>query len=158
MKKLWKKPGAIDGAAVTCLGLAFLIFSLVQFHAMSAKVSWMMSPYLFPILVGILAVILGIGMLREGMAEETPQAQEQEKAEGRSAVRKAVDTLCVIAMTVLYDLALPHLGFLGATPLYLAAMTVFMGERKWYAVLAVAVLAPLALYAVFRLGLQVRLP
>ena len=64
----------------------------------------------------------------------------------------------VIVLAVLYDIALPYAGFIPSTAVFLAAMVLFLGERKWYIFVPVAVLTPLILYAIFRLGLNVRLP
>ena len=59
---------------------------------------------------------------------------------------------------MLYDLALGWIGFRPATAIYLALMMLFLGERKWYVLLLVAAVTPFALYAIFKLGLNVRLP
>ena len=66
--------------------------------------------------------------------------------------------MLVIVLAVLYDIALPYAGFIPSTAVFLAAMVLFLGERKWYIFVPVAVLTPLILYAIFRLGLNVRLP
>ena len=42
--------------------------------------------------------------------------------------------------------------------LFLAALIWLLGEHRWQRIAAVAVLTPLILYAVFALGLSVRLP
>ena len=170
MKKWLKKPALWDGLTVTALSLVFLIYSIVQFQAMQRKVQWIMSPYLFPMVVGIFAVILGVSMLREGLkaqpaapAQDAPgkaavPGEAEETAPPRSALRKALDALIVMALAVLYDLALGWIGFLPATAVYLALMMLFLGERRWYVLLLVAAVTPFALYAIFKLGLNVRLP
>ena len=54
-----------DGLVVTLLGIAFLAYSVNQFNAMSRKVNWIMSPYLFPMIVAGMAILLGIGIIVE---------------------------------------------------------------------------------------------
>ncbi len=170
MKKWLKKPALWDGLAVTALSLGFLIYSIVQFQAMQHKVQWIMSPYLFPMMIGVFAVALGASMIREGLKAQpaAPKADAAETGEQpdaaaepaphRSALRMTLDALTVVALTVLYDLALGWIGFLPATAVYLALMMLFLGERRWYVMLIAAAATPFALYAIFKLGLNVRLP
>ena len=161
-----------DGIVVTCLGVLFLIYSLVQFREISRKVSWIMSPYLFPILISVFAVILGAGILREALQEKKAEMERSgheetveetmevgiKRTDNRETLHKTLRVLVVIGLAAAYDLGLGWIGFLPATAIYLALMTLYLGERRWYVVGLIAVLAPLALYAVFKLGLNVRLP
>ena len=59
---------------------------------------------------------------------------------------------------VLYALAFERLGFLVSTSMFVALLLVFYGERRWPVVLAVAVGAAGATYAVFAWWLGVPLP
>lgn len=146
-----------DGLVVTLLGIAFLAYSVDQFRAMSRKVNWIMSPYLFPMIVAGMAILLGIGIIVESRRKDEKQAKADAEG-GRSTLRRALDVVLVIAMAVLYEIALPYTGFIPATAVFLAVMVLFLGERRWYIFVPVAVLTPLILYAIFRLGLNVRLP
>lgn len=146
-----------DGLVVTLLGIAFLAYSVDQFRAMSRKVNWIMSPYLFPMIVAGMAILLGIGIIVESRGKDEKQAKAEAEG-GRSTLRRALDVVLVIAMAVLYEIALPYTGFIPATAVFLAVMVLFLGERRWYIFVPVAVLTPLILYAIFRLGLNVRLP
>ena len=146
-----------DGLVVTLLGIAFLAYSVDQFRAMSRKVNWIMSPYLFPMIVAGMAILLGIGIIVESRGKDEKQAKADAEG-GRSTLRSALDVVLVIAMAVLYEIALPYTGFIPATAVFLAVMVLFLGERRWYIFVPVAVLTPLILYAIFRLGLNVRLP
>ena len=146
-----------DGLVVTLLGIAFLAYSVDQFRAMSRKVNWIMSPYLFPMIVAGMAILLGIGIIVESRGKDEKQAKADAEG-GRSTLRRALDVVLVIAMAVLYEIALPYTGFIPATAVFLAVMVLFLGERRWYIFVPVAVLTPLILYAIFRLGLNVRLP
>ncbi|MBR2287126.1 MAG: tripartite tricarboxylate transporter TctB family protein [Clostridia bacterium] len=155
MKERLKQRGVQDGLVVTALGIAFLIYSIVQFQGVAHKVNWMMSPFLFPIIIAAVAILLGVGMIREA-AYAAPEAKREDN--GRRALVKVRDALVVIVLAIAYDAALRYIGFLAATAIYLALMTLFLGERKWYVIVLVAVISPLALYAIFKLGLNVRLP
>jgi putative tricarboxylic transport membrane protein len=59
---------------------------------------------------------------------------------------------------VLYALAFERLGFLVSSAIFVALLLVFYGERRWPVVLAVAVGAAGATYAVFARWLGVPLP
>ena len=146
-----------DGLVVTLLGIAFLAYSVNQFNAMSRKVKWIMSPYLFPMIVAGMAILLGIGIIVESRGKDEKQAKAESEG-GRSTLRKTLDVVLVIVLAVLYDIALPYAGFIPSTAVFLAAMVLFLGERKWYIFVPVTVLTPLILYAIFRVGLNVRLP
>lgn len=147
----------VDGLVVTLLGIAFLAYSVNQFNVMSRKVNWIMSPYLFPMIVAGMAILLGIGIIVENRGKDEKQAKAESEG-GRSTLRKTLDVVLVIVLAILYDIALPYAGFIPSTAVFLAAMVLFLGERKWYIFVPVAVLTPLILYAIFRLGLNVRLP
>jgi energy-converting hydrogenase Eha subunit C len=53
---------------------------------------------------------------------------------------------------------MPVLRFVPATVLFLGALFVCLGERKWRRVLLLSVVAAGAVYALFGLALNVRLP
>jgi putative tricarboxylic transport membrane protein len=66
--------------------------------------------------------------------------------------------LLVIVATAVYVAAFEPLGYLLATPPYVAALLLIHGAVPQRALLAAPVLVALALYAGFRLGLNVPLP
>ncbi len=157
MKKLLRNHTFQDGLVVTMLALAFLIHAIVQFLHMSARVAWIMSPYLFPMILGAMGLLLGLVILYGGIREvrgNTDTGAEKACPDRLGFLR----VLVVIALTIAYDALLPRLGFIPATMLFLAVMVCFLGERRWYRILLIAVITPLVLYAIFKLGLNVRLP
>ena len=116
-----------DGLVVTLLGIAFLAYSVNQFNAMSRKVNWIMSPYLFPMIVAGMAILLGIGIIVESRGKDEKQAKADAEG-GRSTLRRALDVVLVIAMAVLYEIALPYTGFIPATAVFLPVMVRFSGS------------------------------
>lgn len=146
-----------DGLAVLALGLALGAFSLYSFFTSSVKSAWIMSPYLFPMLVSIFAILLGLSLMYE--------ARRQRLGKGASADDSSADTpvrlknvLAVIAMGIAYYVLMSLITFIPATMLFLAAMMWFMGERRVKLLVPLVVLVPLVLYALFAMGLNVRLP
>ena len=147
---------AQDGLAVLVLGCALLGHCLYKTATARIRSSWIMSPYLFPTILACSAILLG-ALLLASRAAACRRAEGQEKAPAAGALRLR-DAAAVLALSIAYDALLTRAGFLASSALYLAAMTAFLGERRVRVWLPVAVLMPLALYAVFKLGLGVRLP
>jgi hypothetical protein len=63
-----------------------------------------------------------------------------------------------LALTAVYLIAMPRVGFLILTPPYLAAFTLLFGYRRPLPLLGTAVGTTLVLYVVFARALGVRLP
>ena len=61
-------------------------------------------------------------------------------------------------LCIAYAALLPHLGFIFASMLFLAALIWFLGERKIWLLAAISVVMPLLLYVIFGVLLSVRLP
>ena len=142
-----------EGLAVLAAGLALGAYSLVSFRRSAVQTAWILSPWLFPMLLAVFAALLGAALLSGGL-RETDGNRDAGKPDGRRALRVLAAALMVAA----YCALLPLIRFLPATALFLAGMMLFLGERRWWVIAAVAVAAPLVLYALFALGLGVRLP
>ena len=145
-----------EGLAVLAAGLALGAYSLISFRRSAVQTAWILSPWLFPMLLAVFAALLGAALLGGGCRETAERRDEQSagKPDGRRARRVFITAL----MAAAYCALLPLIRFLPATALFLAAMMLFLGERRRWVIAAVAVAAPLVLYALFALGLGVRLP
>jgi hypothetical protein len=66
--------------------------------------------------------------------------------------------LIVVLMSAANCALISLIRFLPASMLFLAAMIWFLGERRPWMIAAVSIVMPLVLYALFGLGLGVRLP
>ena len=149
MREKRKNKTLRDGVAVLILALALGARSLIGFFTAKVRSAWILSPWLFPVLLALLALPLSVALIREGCRElpdETPSASRL----GKPAL--------IVLLSVVYLLLMGLIGFLPATALFLAALLWLLGERRWWSIAAVAVLTPLVLYAIFALGLNVRLP
>lgn len=142
-----------EGLAVLTAGLALGVYSIISFRRSAVQTAWILSPWLFPMLLAVFAAALGAALLGGG-CRETAESRNAGKPDARGALRVLAAALLVAA----YCALLPLLRFLPATALFLAGMMLFLGERRWWVIAAVAVAAPLVLYALFALGLGVRLP
>jgi len=100
------------------------------------------------------AVLLVFGALVALRSLTTPQA-----ATGVFKDRQSVTSVLTLAVPMVVAVALiPYLGFYLMTGLYMGFFAAVLGRYKWYWVLAIAVLFPLVIYAIFELGFRVALP
>jgi putative tricarboxylic transport membrane protein len=79
---------------------------------------------------------------------------EDEPGYPSSAVRAFV----LIGACLLYGLLFDALGYLLATPPFVAAALLVLGERKWLPIATIAILFTVINYVVFAQGLGVRIP
>ena len=156
MRDYLKNKNVQESIVVFLLGLALGAYSLISFHTARVQTRWIMSPYLFPLLLSVFAVLLSVSLFGEGRFEvgEARRGAEQTKP----AKLKLKNVLVVVLMGVAYYVLISLIHFIPASMVFLAAMIWFLGERRWWMITLVAVLMPLVLYALFALGLSVRLP
>ncbi|OGL17367.1 MAG: hypothetical protein A3F92_03820 [Candidatus Rokubacteria bacterium RIFCSPLOWO2_12_FULL_71_22] len=107
-------------------------------------------PRFLPVSLGLIVAVLG-----GAIAVRPSPGRPREAPAGPGARRRIAATLSGL---VLYALAFERLGFLIASSAFLALLLVLYGERRWLVVLAVAVGAAAATYAVFARWLGVPLP
>ncbi len=73
--------------------------------------------------------------------------------------RRSVTSVLTLAVPMVVAAALiPYLGFYLMTALYMGFFAAVLGRFKPYWVLAIGVLFPLVIYAIFELGFRVALP
>lgn len=145
-----------DSIVVLLLGLALGAYSLIGFFTAAVQTKWIMSPYLFPLLLSAFAVLLAAALFGEGHREARLTRAGETPA--KPAALKMKNALAVVLLGMVYAALLPLIRFIPATLLFLAALMWLMGEHRPWMIAAVALLVPLALYALFGLGLGVRLP
>lgn len=156
MRDDWKNKKVQDSLVVFALGLALGAYSLIRFHAAAVKTDWALSPCLFPLLLSAFALLLAAALFWEGRREA--RGRGAESATSRPAPEKLRYALGVLLLSTAYAALLPWLRFLPATAIFLAAMLLLLGERRWRMVAVLSLSVPLVLYAVFGLALHVRLP
>ncbi len=143
-----RKKVNVGAAAVLAAGLALGAYSLIGYARAAVRTAFLLSPYLFPLLLAVCALPLSLALFWQA-----PEAAGETRAprEGRK-------TLLLALAAAAYAALLPLLHFLPATALFLAALIFLLGERLWWRIAAVSVAAPLLLYALFGLALKLRLP
>lgn len=144
-----------DGIVVLILGIALAAYSLVMFYTTSVQTEWKMSPYLFPLLISVFTVLLSISLLADGKREVASVQPQADKTEGSGQLKKV---FTIVAMAVVYYVLLSFAGFIPATVLFLIAMFLYLGERRYWLIGVLSVVTTGAIYALFGILLNVRLP
>lgn len=156
MRNYVKNKSVQDSIAVLGLGLALGIFSVYSFFNSKVKAAWIMSPYLFPMLIAIFTIGLAYCLFMEG--KHQVDAEKAGAPAAKADPIKLKNVVAVVAISVVYYILMRFITFIPATVLFLAALMWFMDERRWKVLIPVAALAPLVIYAIFAWGLSVRLP
>ena len=68
-----------EGLVILLLGIALGVYSLYQFYTAAVKTSWIMSPYLFPLLLSAFTVLVSLSLLLEAVHELRAAAKEDGK-------------------------------------------------------------------------------
>ncbi|MBQ8093204.1 MAG: tripartite tricarboxylate transporter TctB family protein [Clostridia bacterium] len=149
MKRFFKNRQAIDGIVVTCLGIWLLVYSLSNHLNVLSKTSWIMSPYLFPIILASSAILLGLFIFVPAIARQAGQESDSVRIR---------DVLVILILSIAYDLIMPYIGFIPSTMLLLLGMIAYLGERRPKVLIPIFILTPIILTLIFKYGLGVRLP
>lgn len=147
-----KHPKIQEGILVLSLGAALGIYSLYSFFTATVKTQWIMSPYLFPLLLAAFAVLISLSLILEGV-------HDCAAGENTATSSLALKPICIVLLLcILYAALLPRLSFIPATMLFLAAFIRYLGEKRVWLIALIAVIMPVLLYLIFGVGLSVRLP
>lgn len=153
-KGLIHQPTFQDAIFVGLCSVVLLIYSLYHHYFDNNTSEWKMSPYLFPTLLAVFGLLLTASLVADAFTE----LRQQETA-GKSGEKKHLPgVLIVIAAALAYYVLMPILHFIPATMLFLAALFLYMGERKWWRLILLTVLTTAAIYLLFGVALRVRLP
>ncbi len=143
-----------ESLLVGCCSVGLLIYSLYHHHFDRNTSEWKMSPYLFPTLISVFGFLLAVSLLADALHELRDGPKEKASAGGKNLV----GVLVLVGASILYYLLLPVIHFIPATILYLLGLFLYLGERKWWKLALLSLLTTGAVYALFGLGLNVRLP
>ncbi len=132
------------------LGAALLVYSLYSHY--QVDVAWKLSPYLFPVFISILFILVSVSMFLQGLKTgEEPRQNE----EGKESFRKVAG---FIGLVIVYYILLPYLGFLITDTLMLFFFLLYLGVRPWWKGMIFSVSLTIIIYVVFQVLLNVRLP
>ncbi len=146
------REGEIQSLIFLGIGVLLMIYSL--YNHSHANIDWIMSPYLFPLLISVFLILLSISLALE--IRKTDR-KENTAPEGIGNINRR-KLLISIAAIFLYYIAMPYIGFLLSSIVFLTAMLWMMGERRWRMILLLSVGTSFILYGIFHELLNVMLP
>ena len=155
-KSLLKMPSFQDAAFIGLCSTGLLFYSLYHHHFDRNTSEWKTSPFLFPVLISVFGLLLMVSLIADAVRERKTADVVGKKAEKEK--HNLQGAIVLIAASVAYYFLLPVIHFIPATILYLAGLFVYLGERKWWKVLLLSVIAAALIYLLFGRGLNVRLP
>lgn len=156
-RQRWRELNFNGALALGTVALSLIIFALIPSQIerppmLFGQSEGPLTPAFFPTLVATSLLVLGLLYLWQ-----SPRLKEINGF--RELTRTAYWNVAVtMALLVLYSLILVPLGFLLASGIVMALLSLFLGARHWPSIALVAIGLPIAIYAVFRYGLSVGLP
>ena len=153
-KGLLQQPSCQDAVFVGLCSVGLLAYSLYHHYFDNNTSEWKMSPYLFPTLISVFGLLLTLSLVADGLNE----MRSQEGREESSSKKNLIGVLVLVAAALVYYILLPILTFIPATLLFLLVLSVYLGERKWWKLLLLSGLTTAAIYVLFGIALNVRLP
>ncbi len=149
----------IFGSVVVLISLVFLgnIATDVGFLTSSGEVGPGTWPAILLILILLLGVCNLIIQIRKYRAESGRASQAAVQKINIMFLLKNKMLIGIVTFFA-YVFLLDKIGFLFSTPLFLAAYTTLLGQKKWIVRILVALVTTVALYIVFSSMLMVPLP
>ncbi len=154
IKPLLRNGSFQESLVVGFCSIGLLTYSLYHHYFDRNTSEWKTSPYLFPTLISVFGFLLAISLLSDALHEVRGARETEPKAKGKNLA----GVLVIAGASIAYDLLLPLIHFIPATVLYLLGLFLYLGERKWWKLALLSVLTTGVVYALFGLGLNVRLP
>ena len=155
------KKSAREALFIGACSAALLAYSLYHHHFDRNVTEWKTSPFLFPTRISVFGLLLMFLLLAEAKRETEKAGEETELKAGEAAkpaFLKGNVVPAFIAVSVAYDLLMPHLHFIPSTVLYLSGLLLLLGERKPRNILLLSCIATGAVWFLFGMLLHVRLP
>lgn len=151
---LLHQPSCQDAIFVGLCSVGLLVYSLYHHYFDRNTSEWKMSPYLFPTLISVFGLLLTLSLVADAFNEMRHPEQEEKS----SSKKNLIGVLVMVAAALVYYILMPILTFIPATMLFLVALFIYLGERKWWKLLLLSGITTAAIYVLFGIALNVRLP
>ena len=155
-----RKEEFLVSAVLCAFGIFVLLWSSTIPLMVAVEKGSVVNARFFPKLMSSLLILLSIVMALEAHLKRYSQTAE-EGVESDSKVSQREKwyrwTSLAIICLVFYFLFQP-LGFLLSSFLFMLAFLIFLGTRKWYALVILSSLVPLCIYILFKIILGAPLP
>jgi hypothetical protein len=146
-----------EGIVLGALGIAVITGSLKldNFGPLA------LSPGLFPFILGVclvaLVLVLILRNIRRPAKEETDKAPLPGESSNMVKARW-IKITAITALSLVYILLLSIAGFIISSAVYVLALMLLLGERKWWKLIITPVMVSLLIFTLFAKGLKVYLP
>lgn len=153
LKTALKNNSLQEGLLFLILSVSLIIYSFCKYHS-GFKIEWKMSPYLFPIFLGIIGTILSLSLIVEGCTQIKKSSVDEKELE----YFNAKNFIALLALAILYYICLKKVPFIISTTVFLAVLMWIFNERRWWMIALVSIITTVVLYLIFAVGLHVNLP
>ncbi|MEX2540559.1 MAG: tripartite tricarboxylate transporter TctB family protein [Trueperaceae bacterium] len=152
-------------AVVLAVSLFFLIYLVL---ATDWSMAVALSPTSMPLFVISLAVLFSLGQLiasvvqarNSGASNQTDTPAGDDASAGRAGPDRPAASrgIALLALTILYLIALPWAGYLMTTTLYTGGLAGLFGNRRPLSIILMMILVPASLLVFFERYLRIWLP
>ena len=151
-----KKHEYYIAALLGLLGLFVFLWSYTIPLMVAVEKSSVVNSRFFPKLTGSILIFLSFTMTLGNIFQRKtePAKDSGERPAGKKWVRWVGVGIICIGYYILFQ----PLGFLLSSALFMLAFLIFLGTRKWYALLFLSTLVPLSIYILFKTILGAPLP
>src|SRR4030066_2254106 len=141
------------------LSIFFIIISMTIYVLtyQFPKQTVALSPKVFPQFVSACLFILSLVLLIQGI---TGVKKESEQKKVKLALNNIflLKMLTMIILAFFYTRILMIVGFVVATPPFIAGSMLLFNEKKWFLIVTVSIVATAVLYILFRIVFKIPLP
>jgi len=158
VKSYLKNKTIQDAMTILALSIVLGIYCLVKFYTASVKTEWKMSPYLFPILISVFALLISVSLFADGR-HELKTIERNDAIEPESVMRgNNIKIVAVIGLSAVFFILMKYIGFIIGSAVFLLSMFLLLGERRWWLIIILSTVTTGVLYVAFAVFLNVRLP
>lgn len=147
------------GKKEIAFGLVLMTLSVIMFALtyQFPRQTLALSPRVFPRFVSTGMFILATILLIQGI---TSMRQQGEQHTPIFSLEKAIviRIVSMIALAFAYTRILPFVGYMLATPPFVAGTMIVFHEKRWYWIVVISLLTSIVLYLLFRMLFKVPLP
>jgi len=141
------------------LSIFFMIISMTVYVLtyQFPKQTVALSPKVFPQFVSACLFILSLVLLIQGI---TGVKKESEQKKVKLALNKAfiIRLLLMTFLAFFYTRILTTVGYVVATPPFVASSMLLFNEKRWFMIVIVSIVATALLYILFRIVFKIPLP
>ncbi|MFA6846628.1 MAG: tripartite tricarboxylate transporter TctB family protein [Sphaerochaetaceae bacterium] len=148
-----KNQSIIESYLLIAFGLAVIVGSL----RLDSFGELVLSPGLFPLLLGTLIVLIASLMLSRNIKLKAQEATSDEESH-EAARHRWREVVLFVVVSLVYVLIMKYFHFLIATILYIFTTMWLLNERRWWSLITFPIAVSLIIYLCFDKGLNVYLP